>query len=50
MVSFWMAILLLLKAKYRAIWYCKSTLTSSAEKIALASEETKKKVLDWNEN
>jgi len=30
--SFWMAILpLLLKGKYRATWYCKSTLTSSAE-------------------
>lgn len=42
MVSFWMAILLLLKEKYRVIWYRKSTLTSSAEKIALASEETKK--------
>lgn len=28
-----------------------STLTSSAEKIALANVETKKKkVLDWNEN
>lgn len=43
MDSFWIAIIpLLLKKTYRAVWYCKSTLTSSAEKIALASEETKK--------
>lgn len=30
------------KENYSAVCYCKSTLTSSAEKIALASEETKK--------
>lgn len=43
MDSLWVAILPLLLMKiYRAIWYSKSTLTSSAEKIALASVETKK--------